>query len=308
MKILILGYSDLARRKIIPAIKKIKSIRIDIASKSSKKENIGQENWYRDYNKALKESDAEIVYISLVNSLHFNFALKAIFLGKHVIVDKPITLNLDEAMVLLKLAKRRKVLLAEALTFNYHKQFSIMQNLIKKNSKIQNIIMKFNIPKPKNNNFKLSKRMGGGCFNDMTSYAAEINRIFLKKNIKIKSANLINENNLNTNFSINSFNGKIEFYGNFSHDSEYENSITFSANNYYIKLERFCAPPSDTNLILTIKKRNKLTSINIPRDDMFENFLREYIFNLRKKDIEFYHKRIIFNYKFKKKLKEASKL
>jgi predicted dehydrogenase len=84
MKILILGYSDLARRKIIPAIKKIKSIHIDIASKSSKKENIGQENWYRDYNKALKESDAEIVYISLANSLHFNFALKAIFLGKNV--------------------------------------------------------------------------------------------------------------------------------------------------------------------------------------------------------------------------------
>jgi len=36
MKILILGYSDLVKRKIIPAIKKFKNLKYDIASQSKK--------------------------------------------------------------------------------------------------------------------------------------------------------------------------------------------------------------------------------------------------------------------------------
>ena len=34
MKILILGYSDLAIRRLIPAIKKIKNVKFDVASRS----------------------------------------------------------------------------------------------------------------------------------------------------------------------------------------------------------------------------------------------------------------------------------
>ena len=37
MKILILGYSDLVQRKIIPAIKKFKNIKFDVASLSKMK-------------------------------------------------------------------------------------------------------------------------------------------------------------------------------------------------------------------------------------------------------------------------------
>jgi len=40
--------------------------------------------------------------------------------------------------------------------------------------------MQFCIPKPAKNNFKLSKKMGGGCFNDISPYAAAIKRLFFK--------------------------------------------------------------------------------------------------------------------------------
>ena len=82
MKILILGYSDLVNRKIIPTLKKFKYVRYDIASKSVSKKNIGQEIWFDDYNEAIEKSDANIVYISLVNSLHYKFALHSLYKRK----------------------------------------------------------------------------------------------------------------------------------------------------------------------------------------------------------------------------------
>ena len=49
MKILILGYSDLVQRKVIPAIKKFKNIKFDIASLSKNEKNVGHEKWYKSY-------------------------------------------------------------------------------------------------------------------------------------------------------------------------------------------------------------------------------------------------------------------
>ena len=299
MKILILGYSNLAKRKIIPSLKKIKGIEFDIASVSSPPINNGHKSWYKDYTEALNASSAKIVYVSLVNSLHYHFINKAINLGKHVIADKPISLNNHEVKKLIKKAKMKKLMLSEALTFNYHRQFSELKKIINKNKPIKNVIMKFNIPRPKKNDTKLLNKLGGGCFNDMIPYAAEINRIFLKKNIKIKSFIYKTKNNLNESFSINTTNSNVEFYGFFSHNSEYENFIDFSSNDYLIKLDRFCAPPSSNGLLIKYKKKNILKEIKIPKDDMFKNFFIEFFKKLKKKQYNYQHEKMLFNSNFK---------
>ena len=300
MKILILGYSNLTKRKIIPALKKINGLKFDIASVTSSPVNNGHTSWYRNYKEALSSSSAKIVYVSLVNSLHYRFINEAISLGKHVIVDKPIALDNYEVVKLIKKAKKKKLILSEALTFNYHKQFSELKKIINKNKPIKNIIMKFNIPKPKKNDFRLNFELGGGCFNDMIPYAAEVNRIFLKKNINIKSFINKTRNRLSDSFSLNTTNKKVEFYGFFSHNSEYENFIIFSSDNYLVRLDRFCAPPSDCNLLIKYKKQNILKRIKIKRDDMFQNFFIEFFDKIKKKQYNYYYKRILFNADFKK--------
>ena len=306
MKILILGYSNLAKRKIIPSLKKIKSTKFDVASVSSPPINNGHSSWYRNYNQALNKSSAKIVYISLVNSLHYHFINLAINLGKHVIVDKPISLKNQEVKKLLKKAKKKRLMLSEALTFNYHRQFFELQRIIKKNRPIINIIMKFNIPRPKKNDTKLSNKLGGGCFNDMIPYAAEINRIFLKKNIDITSLIFKSKNNLSESFSINTTNKKTEFYGFFSHNSEYENFIILSSDDYLVRLDRFCAPPDSSKLIVFYKKNNVLKKIKIKEDDMFQNFFIEFFKKLKKKQFNYQHARILFNSNFKENVIKKS--
>ncbi len=294
MKILILGYSDLAKRKILPAIKKIKNLRFDIASVSKKKQDIGQDNWYNNYDYSINNTDAKIVYISLVNSKHYEYALKALKKNKNLIIDKPIALKLSQTKKLLFMAREKRLLISQALVFNYHNNFILLKKIIKKNKiKINNIIMQFYIPRPLKGNFKLSKKLGGGCFNDMAPYAAEVMRIFLNKKIIYYKLFLKNSKNINESFSIFAYSKNIRFNGFFSHNSEYKNNIHFLSSNSSIKLNRYSAPPSDLNLNIYFRKKNRFKKILVKKDDTFKKYLIEYFKALKQKKILFYHKRII---------------
>ena len=58
-----------------------------------------------------KEIDA--VYIATPHSEHFIYALEAIKNGKHVLCEKPLTMNAYESMILLDLANSKNIFLME---------------------------------------------------------------------------------------------------------------------------------------------------------------------------------------------------
>lgn len=45
---------------------------------------------YTDYEKLLKETSADTVYIGLINSAHYPYARQALLGGKHVILEKTV--------------------------------------------------------------------------------------------------------------------------------------------------------------------------------------------------------------------------
>ena len=260
MKILILGYSSLCQRKIIPLFKsKFKNIKFSICSKSRKKENIGAYQWFKNYEVALKKSKADIVYISLINSLHYYWAKKFLKNNYHVIIDKPATLNFKQAKDLISIARKKKKLLSEATVFNYHHQ--IKKSIQEMNSikNINYIIARFIIPRLPKRNFHNYKNLGGGCLLDMGPYAASTFRIFFNENIK--KVSFINsftnrKNGLNMDFRTHVFTKNKSFFGHFSHDGEYENSLTLFGKKKVVEINRVFSPPNNKNLKLIISKGN----------------------------------------------------
>ena len=89
-KILLIGYSNIARKRLIKTFLK-KKIPFCVASKSYKKKIKGSYKQFDNYSEALKYSGADIVYLSLPNSMHFPWSKKVLNSGYHLIVDKPIT-------------------------------------------------------------------------------------------------------------------------------------------------------------------------------------------------------------------------
>lgn len=67
-----------------------------------------------DFNKFLKNDELDVIYIASPNSLHYEQALAALQAGKHVIVEKPATLNVTQWDHLLDEAEKNSVFVLEA--------------------------------------------------------------------------------------------------------------------------------------------------------------------------------------------------
>ena len=185
MKILILGNSNIFRRKIYFALKKFKKFEIEIASKRNIEPKFKIKKNYKSYAVALRKTEAKVVYISLINSEHYKWAVKALNQKKNVIIDKPITTNLNDTKKLIDLAFKKKLLLSEAIVFKEDLRFkSVIKKIDLKKS--IHIDSKFHIPKFEKKNFRNFNKYGGGCFHDMSSYAAYLIFFFLKiENIQL---------------------------------------------------------------------------------------------------------------------------
>ena len=157
MKVLILGYSNIVRRRILSVFKE-KKIELFIASKSHKNQIQGVKKQFKSYEIAIKKCKPNLVYISLPNSKHFYWAKKSLNNKCNTIVDKPITVNRKQLNELINLSKKNNKLLTEATFFNYHLQ---MKKIIKlhKYDNFKKIDSKFIIPKPDKKSLLMSKKL-----------------------------------------------------------------------------------------------------------------------------------------------------
>lgn len=71
----------------------------------------------------LQDKTFDVVYIGLINSLHYEYAKKAILAGKNVICEKPFTSTLLEAEELVDLAGKKNVFLFEAIMSRYSRNY-----------------------------------------------------------------------------------------------------------------------------------------------------------------------------------------
>jgi myo-inositol 2-dehydrogenase/D-chiro-inositol 1-dehydrogenase len=83
----------------------------------AKKHGIAE--WYTDIAALLEQSDCEVVDICLPNFLHAKATIAAAKSGKHVIIEKPLSVTLEEADEMIETCKKhgRKLMYAEELCF-----------------------------------------------------------------------------------------------------------------------------------------------------------------------------------------------
>lgn len=72
-------------------------------------------NAHASYESLVADPDVDIVYIATPHPQHVNTALLALDAGKHVLVEKPFTLNADEAREITRLAGEKNLIVLEAM-------------------------------------------------------------------------------------------------------------------------------------------------------------------------------------------------
>jgi D-xylose 1-dehydrogenase (NADP+, D-xylono-1,5-lactone-forming) len=82
----------------------------------------GIERSYGSYEELLADPDVEAVYISLPNSLHVEWTLRALDAGKHVLCEKPFSRHPGEVEQAFDRAEAAGLVLSEAFMWRHHPQ------------------------------------------------------------------------------------------------------------------------------------------------------------------------------------------
>ena len=85
---------------------------------------------FTDYDEMLK-SDVDVVYVGVLNDLHYEYSKRAILAKKHVICEKPVTKSLAEFQELVELAKANNVMYFEAMSIYHMPAYKQLQQDVK---------------------------------------------------------------------------------------------------------------------------------------------------------------------------------
>ena len=113
---------------------------IEKAKQFAKKFRI--EKFYSSYDAVLNDKNIEIVYIGLPNHLHKEWTIKCARAGKHILCEKPFTVNASEAVEALDAIRENNVFFMEAQMYRCHPQTLKIVELIQSN--VVGKLMSFN--------------------------------------------------------------------------------------------------------------------------------------------------------------------
>ncbi|WP_298592746.1 Gfo/Idh/MocA family oxidoreductase [uncultured Mitsuokella sp.] len=132
---------------------------------------------YTDYEALLRETEADFVYIGLVNTAHFLYAKRALEAGKHVIVEKPFTVTGKEARILRDLAEERRLFLIEAVTTLHLPNFHVIERFLPQIGRIRSVQANFSQYSSRYDSYRagdvkpaFDPACFGGALNDLGSY------------------------------------------------------------------------------------------------------------------------------------------
>lgn len=124
-------------RKIVDEYTKVEDVALVGVSDLEEKnlqfcaERYGVKNGFTDYRKLLALKDLNAVNICTPNQMHYRITKEALEAGKHVLVEKPITLNSKEGRELVELAQKKKLTLSVGHIFRFNNALHEVRRLIK---------------------------------------------------------------------------------------------------------------------------------------------------------------------------------
>jgi predicted dehydrogenase len=184
----IISTAKIAKLHVIPGMQAGKYCEVyAIASRDLKKvQTVAQElsipKAYGSYEELLADPDVQAVYNPLPNHLHVSWSIKAAEAGKHVLCEKPIALNAEEAKKLVKACQDKGVLLMEALMYRMHSQWVTTKNMVKdgKIGELKAIQVFFSYMNLDPDNIRNKVDIGGGGLMDIGCYPISLSRFIFE--------------------------------------------------------------------------------------------------------------------------------
>jgi len=185
----VLSTAAIGLKKVIPAMQQGELTHIAaIASRDHAKaeeaaRTLGIEKIYGSYEDLLADPQIDVIYNPLPNHLHVPWTIKAAEAGKHVLCEKPLSLNVTEARTLLDVQARTKVKIGEAFMVRTHPQWLRVRELIASGriGSLRSIQGFFSYNNVNPANIRNIVEYGGGALMDIGCYPINISRFLFGK-------------------------------------------------------------------------------------------------------------------------------
>jgi predicted dehydrogenase len=182
----VLGSAKIAVTRVIPAIQKsqygfVTSIASrDVNTAKDKVSHLGVNRFFEKYDDLINDDQIDAIYIPLPNHLHVPYAIKAAKAGKHVLCEKPIGLNADEASALIEIRNSTNVIIQEAFMVRTSPVWLKAKELVTDGriGDLKSVVGNFCYYNADVNNVRNVPEWGGGGLMDVGCYLIMASRYF----------------------------------------------------------------------------------------------------------------------------------
>jgi D-xylose 1-dehydrogenase (NADP+, D-xylono-1,5-lactone-forming) len=139
----------------------------------------GIERAYGSYEELLDDPDVEAVYISLPNSLHVEWSIRALEAGKHVLCEKPLSRRAEDVERAFDVAEQSGRLLMEAFMYRHNPQTARLEELVDGGAigRLRLVRAAFSFPLADAGNVRLDASLDGGGLMDVGCYCVSGTRL-----------------------------------------------------------------------------------------------------------------------------------
>ncbi len=180
----ILSTANIGIKKVIPAMQRGQLSEViaiasrDLARARQAATSLGIPKAYGSYEELLADPAIDAVYNPLPNQLHIPWTAKAAEAGKHVLCEKPLAMNADEARTLIAVRDRTGVLIGEAFMIRSHPQWLRARQLIDEGriGPLRAVMALFSYYNVDPANIRNQLDCGGGALYDIGCYCIQAAR------------------------------------------------------------------------------------------------------------------------------------
>ena len=282
----VIGCSRIAKKAAIPAL--LDSQYAELAMVGSQSYEHAKEcaqefgcKSYGTYDEVLADKDIDAVYISLPNSLHEEWAVKAAEAGRHVWCEKPAALTYASAKKMVAACRENKVRLMEGFMFLSHPQHAKVRDIIRNGTigEVTEFEGRMAYPQPGEGNIRLEPDLGGGIYFDALVYPMRASRmIFSAEPLTVSCAMTVDpqtgvdvKDEATLTFPDNR---KAVLSAEFT--EEYRSTYRVLGTKGSIRMERAYAVPKDMAVKIFLEAAGDVQEIVIPPADHFKLMLDDF--------------------------------
>ena len=265
--------SNHLQMKVLPSISTNRKIKVVSVLSSREQKNFNLKNiiFYNDKKKFFLKNKFDYVYISSINSRHYNQCRFALENNKNVICEKPICLNKSQLIKLKALAIKKKKKFFEVIQYVHHPLFIKLKKIIDSNSigKILRVESSFKIPLSDRKNFRYKKNLGGGALNDVGFYPISIMfTLFDSKKIKFLKSKIVKQNQIDVRGDLVAQNeNKVIFDLSWGFKSSYRNNLILYGTKGNLKVDFIFSKKVNQDGKVNIYKGKKFKTIRVPESN-----------------------------------------